>query len=134
VGLTQYTNKSHIARAVLEAVCFQTREVLDAMKKDSGVTLKELKVDGGMTKSDLVLQIQADLAGIPVMKPQNSETTVLGAAYAAGIATGVWTEQSLPTLGNTQYLPKIDDEARENRLKSWKKAVDRSLNWVEDDK
>jgi len=90
VGLTQYTTAAHIARALLEAVCMQTREVLDAMRADSGTTLKSLKVDGGMSASDLVMQIQADVLGIPVIRPAQLETTSLGAAIVAGIAVGVW--------------------------------------------
>jgi len=132
VGLTQYTNKGHIARATLEAVCFQTREVLDAMYKDSGVALKRLKVDGGMTKSELMLQIQADVLGISVIKPKIVETTALGAAYAAGLAVGVWQKGDKPLVLEDAkiYEPNTQSEEREQRLSEWKDAVQRTLNWA----
>ncbi len=90
MGLTRYINKGHIARAVLEATAFQTREVLDAMQKDSGVHLQALKVDGGMVSNELLMQFQADILDVPVVRPRIAETTALGAAYAAGLAVGFW--------------------------------------------
>src|SRR5205085_1004605 len=93
VGLTRYVNKAHIARAVLEATAFQTREVLDAMNADSGVDLESLKVDGGMVANETLMQFQADILGVPVIRPQVAETTALGAAYAAGLATGFWNNE-----------------------------------------
>ena len=89
-GLTRYVNAGHIARATLEATAFQTREVMDAMESDSGVTLNELKVDGGMVQNDLLMQFQADILGVPVIRPEVAETTALGASYAAGMAVGFW--------------------------------------------
>jgi len=130
VGLTQYTNKAHLARATLEAVCFQTREVLDAMEKDSGVALKRLKVDGGMTKSDIMLATQADVLGISVVRPKNMETTAFGAAYAAGLAVGVWEKNKpLPMEDSRVFEPSISAEEREKRLIGWRKAVERTLDW-----
>eukprot|EP01113_Clastostelium_recurvatum_P042761 TRINITY_DN6958_c0_g1_i6.p1 TRINITY_DN6958_c0_g1~~TRINITY_DN6958_c0_g1_i6.p1 ORF type:complete len:588 (-),score=105.37 TRINITY_DN6958_c0_g1_i6:8-1591(-) len=133
VGLTHHSTKSHIARATLEAVSFQTREVLDAMRKDARSDLKILKVDGGMTKNATLLQIQADLVGIPVERPADVETTAFGAAFAAGLAVGVWKEDSPPSrkgAGWAQFLPAIDEAAREARLVQWKKAVAHTLDWA----
>ena len=133
VGLTRAATKHHLARAALEAICYQTRDVLDAMAADSGVKLPEMRVDGGITANELCMQLQADVMQIDVVRPRIIETTALGAAYAAGLAVGIYsdTEQlrkqwqegrrwqpdknsSLPTLGMT----------------NWKKAIDRTLNWV----
>ncbi|KAJ3013002.1 hypothetical protein HKX48_005977 [Thoreauomyces humboldtii] len=132
VGLTQYTKKEHIARATLEAVCFQTKEVLDAMNADAGTDLALLKVDGGMTASDLGMQIQADLLGIAVERPQMRETTALGAALAAGLTVGVWKDLDHFTtaIAPDVFKPKIEAKDRDERYASWKKAVERSLNWV----
>ncbi|KAL1915008.1 uncharacterized protein VTP21DRAFT_7713 [Calcarisporiella thermophila] len=134
VGLTQYTNKYHIARATLEAVCFQTRAILDAMNLDSGKELTGLKVDGGMTNSDVCMQLQADILGIEVDRPEMRETTALGAAFAAGIATGVWKSlselTSINTEGQTLFKPQISGEEREAKYKDWQRAVEKSLNWV----
>jgi len=133
VGLSQYSNKNHIIRALLEATAFQTKEILNAMEKDSGVVLKKLKVDGGMTDSSLLLQIQSDLLGIPVVKPtENSEATAFGAAFAAGLATGIFQleEFSSRTDVGTCFESKIDSSEREQRSKMWKKAVERSFDWV----
>ncbi|KAK3770700.1 hypothetical protein RRG08_037892 [Elysia crispata] len=140
-GLTQFTNKNHIARAVLEAVCFQTRELLDAMNKDSGLDLTSVRVDGGMTVNLLLMQIQADLLGIDVVRPSMTETTALGAAMAAGSAEGVdvWDLSSLMS-GNTKgspstpvatdiFHPSITSQEREERLAKWKMAVERSMHW-----
>ncbi|MBN9607389.1 MAG: glycerol kinase GlpK [Actinomycetales bacterium] len=133
-GLTRFATKAHIARAALEAVAFQSREVLDAARADTGLTIDELKVDGGMVANDLLMQFQADLAGIPVVRPAVPETTALGAAYAAGLATGVW--GSLDELRalwaeDRRWQPEIDDDARAARMREWGKAVERSLGWAE---
>ena len=134
VGMTRYVNKGHIARAALEATAYQTREVLDAMQKDSGVELKALKVDGGMVINDLLMQFQADILNVPVVLPQVAETTALGAAYAAGLATGFWTNlDDLRTnwqIAKT-WQPKMTEDTRNDLVNGWKKGVERTFNWVE---
>lgn len=134
VGLTRFATKGHIARAALEATAFQTREVIDAVRADTSQTVDHLKVDGGMVANDLLMQFQADILGIPILRPAVSETTALGAAYAAGLSTGVW--RDLDTLrGHWQedrrWEPLIDHSDRIQRLDIWKKAVERSLGWVD---
>ncbi len=136
VGLTRYVNRNHIARAVLESVAYQTREVLDAMEADSGVTLAELKVDGGMTANETLMQFQADQVGVPVVRPVVAETTALGAAYAAGIAVGYWNgEQDVIDnwAEDKRWEPKMDEAERERLYRQWKKAVTRTFDWVDDD-
>ncbi|XP_058884849.1 glycerol kinase-like isoform X2 [Acipenser ruthenus] len=132
-GLTQFTNRSHIAFAALEAVCFQTREILDAMNKDSGIPLKQLQVDGGMTNNKLLMQLQADILCIPVVKPSMPETTALGAAMAAGAAEGVrvWSlePEDLTAVTCERFEPQINPEESEFRYARWKKAVAKSMNW-----
>ena len=133
VGLTRYVNRSHIARAALEATAWQTREVLDAMEHDSGVTLKALKVDGGMIANELLMQFQSDALGVPVIRPQIAETTALGAAYAAGLATGVW--PSLDALRQNwavdrTWQPQLAAADRERQYALWKKAVTRTFDWA----
>lgn len=133
-GLTRYANKGHIARAVLEATAFQTREVLDAMHQDSGVVLKSLKVDGGMVYNELLMQFQADLLGVPVVRPQVVETTALGAAYAAGLATDAWKNiNDLRANWQTDktWQPQMDEKTRYNLYSYWQKAVKKSLAWVD---
>jgi len=135
VGLTRYINKFHMCRASLEATAYQTREVLDAMEKDSGVTLKALKVDGGMVYNNTLMQFQSDILGVPVVRPVVAETTALGAAYAAGLAVGYW--DNLEDLRQNwqidkTYEPNMDEETRAKLYKGWLKAVQRSMNWVED--
>lgn len=133
VGLTQYTTKAHLARATLEAICFQTKEIVDAMLGDSGIKLDKLKVDGGMCQNDLLLQLQADLLGIPVVRPSMIETTALGAAMAAGNAVGVWSlspDDNTPITSDT-FFPTVIQEDREKRYAKWKDAVKRSFHWVE---
>ena len=136
VGLTRFVNKGHIARAALEAIAFQTREVLDAVNADSGVPLTELKVDGGATANDTLLQFQADILDVPVVRPVVAETTALGAAYAAGLAVGYWA--GLDDLRNNwqedrRWTPALDAKERDRLYRSWKKAVTRTLDWVDED-
>ncbi|MDA8203450.1 MAG: glycerol kinase GlpK [Chloroflexi bacterium] len=133
-GLTRYVNKGHIARAVLEATAWQTREVLDAMNADSGVPLTALKVDGGMVYNDLLMQFQADVLGVPVIRPKVAETTALGAAYAAGLAVGFWTaveDLRQNWAKDKEWKPKMDETTRQKDYKLWKKAVTRTFDWVE---
>ncbi len=133
-GLTRYVNKGHIARAVLEATAWQTREVLDAMNADSGVPLTALKVDGGMVFNNTLMQFQADVLGVPVIRPKVAETTALGAAYAAGLAVGYWAEvEDLRAnwARDAEWQPRMDPATREKDLKFWKKAVTRTFDWVE---
>ncbi len=134
VGLTRGTTKAHIARAVLEAIACQSAELLDAMKADSGVACPELRVDGGAAGNDLLMQIQADLLGVPVVRPKVTETTALGAACLAGLAAGVWTSAD-DLRGQWQvdrvFEPAISADARESRLALWRKAVSRSLSWAD---
>jgi len=134
VGLTRYVNKGHIARSVLEATAFQTREVLDAMETDSGVKLTALKVDGGMVYNNTLMQFQADILGVPVVRPKVAETTALGAAYAAGLAVGFWsnTDEMRANWGvDHTWEPNMDDDKRAALYKQWKKAVTRTFDWVE---
>jgi glycerol kinase len=136
VGLTRYVNRGHIARAALEATAFQTREVIDAMYADSGVRVTELKVDGGMVANNLLMQIQADILGVPVVRPKVAETTALGAAYAAGIATGFWEgEQDVidSWIEDRRWEPSLGEDARERTYRTWKKAVTRTFDWVDAD-
>ncbi len=133
-GLTRFVTKAHLARAVLEATAWQTREVLDAMHEDSGVELTSLQVDGGMVENQLLMQFQADVLGTRVVRPKVAETTALGAAYAAGLAVGVWS--SLEELAANwqqaaEWLPSMDEAVREEQYRLWKKAVERTLNWVD---
>lgn len=133
VGMTRYIHRGHIARAVLEATAFQTKEVLDAMNADSGVTLTSLRVDGGMVINELLMQFQSDILNVPVVRPQIMETTALGAAYAAGLAIGYW--RNLDQLRNnwsksSEWQPKMDEITRQRLYNDWKKAVTRTLDWV----
>ena len=133
VGMTRYINKGHIARAVLEATAYQTREVLEAMNKDSGVDLKALKVDGGMVFNDTLMQFQSDILGVPVIRPIVAETTALGAAYAAGLAVGLW-QQPADLRANwgqgMAWQPAMSEEKRALLFAGWKKAVTRTFDWV----
>lgn len=136
VGLTRFVNKNHIARAALEATAFQTREVLDAMNADSGVPLKELKVDGGMVANELLMQFQADILDVEVVRPKVAETTALGAAYAAGIAVGFWNgEQDVRDnwAEGGRWKPTMEADERDRQYRLWKKAVTKTLDWVDDD-
>jgi glycerol kinase len=134
VGMTRYVNKGHFARATLEATAWQTREVLDAMEADSGVKLKELKVDGGMVYNDLLMQFQADVLQVPVIRPKVAETTALGAAYAAGLAVGFWgsTDDLRENWGkDASWEPKMDGDKVAAEYAQWKKAVTRTFDWIE---
>jgi glycerol kinase len=133
-GLTRFANKGHLARAVLESTAYQTREVLEAMEKDSEIQLFSLRTDGGMVENELLMQFQADILNIPVLRPVIKETTALGAAYAAGLAVGFYS--NLDDLRQnwaveTTWEPRMDEEQRERLYKNWKKAVTRSFDWVE---
>ena len=136
VGLTRYVHKGHIARAVLEATAFQTREVVEAMNADSGVALTELKVDGGMVVNETLMQFQADLLDVDVVRPKVAETTALGAAYAAGLAVGYWdsTEDIENNWGeDKRWSPQMDADARDKTYRNWKKAVTKTFDWVDED-
>jgi glycerol kinase len=133
VGLTRYIDRAHIVRATLEAICYQTRDVLEAMRADSGIELSTLKVDGGATVNNFLMQLQADVLGVPVVRPVVHETTALGAAYAAGLATGLWS--SLDELQanwgiDRVFEPRWSKDQREQAYAGWKKAVERSRGWV----
>jgi glycerol kinase len=133
IGLTRFANRGHIARAVLEATAFQTWEVLQAMEKDSGVSLDTLRVDGGMTDSELLMQFQADLVDRAVVRPVIKETTALGAAFAAGLAVGVFRDvEDLRSRWSEsrRWLPQMKDDTRQQLLRRWTKAVSRSLDWM----
>ncbi len=134
-GLTRYANKGHLARAVLEATAFQTREVVEAMEKDSGIRLKVLRVDGGMVEDDLLMQFQSDILNLPVVRPAIKETTALGAAYVAGLAVGFYrdlTDLRANWSIERTWNPNMEEPVREHLYKSWKKAVTRSFDWLED--
>ncbi|MGQ0479989.1 MAG: glycerol kinase GlpK [Pseudonocardia sp.] len=133
VGLTRYVNKGHLARAVLEATAFQTREVIDAMNADSGVELSSLKVDGGMVANELLMQFQADLLGVPVIRPVVAETTALGAAYAAGLAVGFWSDTGEIRANwaeDKRWEPAMGSDERERLYGQWRKAVTRTFDWT----
>jgi glycerol kinase len=133
-GLTRFVNRGHLARAALEATAFQSREVADAMNADSGVDLESLKVDGGMVGNETLMQFQADILGVPVIRPEVAETTSLGAAYAAGLATGFWAEvEDLREnwAEDKRWEPQMDADAREEAYHFWKKAVERTFDWAE---
>ena len=136
LGLTRFSNKGHIARAALEATAFQTREVLEAVNADAGVDLPELKVDGGMIANSALMQFQADLLGVPVIRPVIAETTALGAAYAAGLAVGFWSgldELRSNWKEGRRWVPAMPAKERERLLRNWRKAVSKTLDWVDDD-
>ncbi|MDR1077577.1 MAG: glycerol kinase GlpK [Propionibacteriaceae bacterium] len=136
VGLTRYVNRGHLARAALEATAYQTREVLDAMEADSGVKLAGLKVDGGMTANQTLMQFQADMVGVPVIRPVVAETTALGAAYAAGIAVGFWSgEQDVIDnwAEDVRWTPQLDPTESGRLYRNWKKAVSKTFDWVDED-
>lgn len=132
IGLTRFANKSHIARAALEATAFQTREVLDAMISDSGIDSKEIRVDGGMVVNELLMQFQSDIINVPVIRPSVAETTALGAAYAAGLAIGFWKDISELRANwreDYRWLPTMEETQRERLYTDWKRAIERSFDW-----
>lgn len=134
VGLSRFNDKGHLARATLEAICYQTRDVLDAMVKDSGVRFEVLKVDGGATVNDTLMQLQADILGVPVVRPVVAETTALGAAYAAGLAVGFWrdvAEMRSNWQADKRWEPGWSADQREAGHAGWQKAIERTLNWIE---
>ncbi|WP_433593038.1 glycerol kinase GlpK [Nocardia sp. CA-145437] len=134
VGLSRYSNNAHIARATLESICYQTRDVVEAMQQDSGVTLDTLRVDGGITANELAMQIQADFLGVPVSRPVVSETTALGAAYAAGLAVGFWSSTDELVANwheDKNWQPTMAEEQRQRGYARWLKAVSRTLDWVD---
>ncbi|MBN9108310.1 MAG: glycerol kinase GlpK [Pseudonocardia sp.] len=136
VGLSRYNTNAHLARATLEAICYQSRDVIEAMEKDSGVHLEVLKVDGGVTMNELCMQIQSDVLGVDVSRPVVAETTALGAAYAAGLAVGFWknTDELRQNWNEARHWsPEWNDEQRTEGYAMWKKAVERTLNWVDVD-
>ena len=133
-GLTRYANRAHIARAALESVAYQTRDVLEAMEKDSGIPIKELRVDGGMVANELLMQFQADQLGVPVVRPRVTETTALGAAYAAGLAVGYWANRAelVRNWGvERRWHPAMAEARRAKLYAAWQKAVRRSFDWVD---
>jgi len=132
-GLTRFANKGHLARAVLEACAYQTRDITMAMKKDSNVDLKHLKVDGGMVLNELLMQFQSDILDVQITRPTIIETTALGAAYAAGLATGFWNgtnELKKNWSVGREWYPSMSNKRREALYSKWKKAIDRSFNWL----
>jgi glycerol kinase len=134
VGLTGYLKRGHIARAVLEAVAYQVKDVVDSMEKDSGVALNSLRVDGGMVANSLLMQFQADILGVPVIRPKITETTAVGAASAAALATGFVSgidELKNNWMMDQTWQPRMTEEERNQGIKGWKKAVERTLNWID---
>ncbi|MDQ1726780.1 MAG: glycerol kinase, partial [Frankiaceae bacterium] len=134
--MSRFTTAAHLARATLEAICYQTRDVVDAMASDSGVRLDVLKVDGGVTANSLCMQIQADVLGVPVSRPVVAETTALGAAYAAGLAVGFWSsteELRANWQEHRRWEPRWSAAHRDAGHAQWRKAVDRTLDWVDPD-
>ncbi len=135
VGLTRYANKGHLARAVLEATAYQTLDIVEAMNKDSGVDLTSLKVDGGMVYNDLLMQFQSDILNVPVIRPKVAETTALGAAYAAGLAVGFWSDTDELCKNwsiDKTWTPLMAEDVRSTGFRKWKKAVERTLNWEDE--
>src|SRR5205085_1569312 len=134
VGMSRFNTNAHLARATLEAICYQTRDVVEAMTADSGVRLDVLKVDGGVTANNLCMQLQADILGVPVSRPVVAETTALGAAYAAGLAAGFWAgtdELRANWRESRRWEPSWSADRREAGYAGWKKAIDRTLDWVD---
>jgi glycerol kinase len=133
-GLTRYANKGHIARAILESTALQTRDVVEAMESDSGIPLKQLRTDGGMVVNDTLMQFQADILNVPVVRPKMRETTALGAAYAAGLACGFYkdTDDLVQNWAiDKTWTPALDEPTRTRHYAKWKKAITRSFDWEE---
>ena len=136
VGLSRFHTGAHLARATLEAICYQSRDVVEAMERDSGVRLEVLKVDGGVTANDLCMQLQADILGVPVSRPVVAETTALGTAYAAGLATGFWRDTAELRANwheSKRWAPSWSEDRRAAGYAGWRKAVQRTLDWVDVD-
>jgi glycerol kinase len=136
VGLTRGANRNHIVRATLESIAYQTRDVLQAMQEDSGINLQALKVDGGAVANNFLMQFQSDILGVPVDRPEVTETTALGAAYLAGLAVGFWNDkQEIAKKWNVDrtFNPGMEEELKEGKYKGWKKAVNRALKWELED-
>jgi len=134
LGLTAYANSGHIARAALEATAWQTKEVVDAANEVADVPFDELRVDGGMVANELLVQFQADVLGVPVIRPEVTETTALGAAYAAGLAVGFWSDQDELRerwSEDKRWEPNMEDDDRDEQYAKWKKAVERSFDWAD---
>ncbi len=134
LGLTAYANSGHIARAALEATAWQTKEVVDAANEVADVPFDELRVDGGMVANELLMQFQADVLGVPVIRPEVTETTALGAAYAAGLAVGFWSDQDELRerwSEDKRWEPNMEDDDRDEQYAKWKKAVERSFDWAD---
>ena len=134
VGLSRFHNRAHLARAALEAICYQSKDVVLAMEQDSGITMDVMRVDGGVTVNDFAMQVQADVLGIPVSRPEVTETTALGAAYAAGLAVGFWSgteELAANWVESMRWEPTWSKEQRDDNHLRWRKAIDRSLNWID---
>lgn len=133
-GLTRGTSKAHLIRATLESLAFQTRDVLEAMEKDAGQTLSLLRVDGGACANNLLMQFQSDILGVPVQRPRIFETTALGAAFLAGLATGFWKMSDISRQWqlDQEFQPSMSNEEKEKRYKGWKKAVIRTMDWEKD--
>ena len=134
-GLTRYAKRSHIARAALEATAYQTREVLEAMERDSQIAIRELRADGGMVANELLMQFQSDILNVPVVRPKIAETTALGAAYAAGLAVDYWSgtnEIRKNWAVDARWSPAMGDDNRNELYRSWQKAVERSFDWIDD--
>jgi glycerol kinase len=133
VGLTQASSAAHLARATLESIAYQTADILDAMQADSGIALRELRVDGGATRSDLLMQFQADVLGVPVIRPRRLESTAMGAAYLAGLAVGFWSsgkELDLQWQVERSFEPRMPAAERERLKGMWHQAVTRSKGWA----
>eukprot|EP01100_Stratorugosa_tubuloviscum_P012212 TRINITY_DN5690_c0_g1_i2.p2 TRINITY_DN5690_c0_g1~~TRINITY_DN5690_c0_g1_i2.p2 ORF type:complete len:214 (-),score=91.76 TRINITY_DN5690_c0_g1_i2:93-734(-) len=132
IGLSHHTNKAHICRALLDAIAYQTTEIVECIHNDSNIKLTELRVDGGMANNDKLMQFQTDLLNIPIIRSQNIEATVLGAAFVAGFTKGLWNTEILNQINQNQLIfePKLDQQTRKIKLDIWKSAIKRSLNWV----
>ena len=134
IGLTRGTSRAHVARAALEAIALQSADVLDAMQRDAGQPIRELRVDGGAARNDLLMQFQADVMGVPVVRPRVTETTALGAAYLAGLAVGYWSgtdELTALWRAERRFTPAMSADARGQRMHQWKRAVERASHWIE---
>jgi glycerol kinase len=132
-GLTRDTGKNHLIKATLQSLAYQTKDVLIAMQEDAGIPLKSLNVDGGASANDLLMQFQADILNTVVERPKITETTVMGAAYLAGICVGLWQQNELTIHReiDVEFIPKFTSEKREHLYKNWLKAIERTKNWID---